>query len=135
MTLSIVKDSIDLGIITKDPEPMLAFYRDLLGFNVDGEMPMPGGGTMYRLLCGTSMIKIIVNGKEPEAAAAPGGIQGATGYRYWTISIDNLEEAVKACGDAGHKVIMPVTELRPGIRIAFLGDPDGNWVELLELKA
>lgn len=135
MTLSIVKDSIDLGIITKEPDKMLAFYRDTLGFVMEGEMPMPGGGTMYRLMCGTSMIKIIVNGKEPAAVAPPGGIQGATGYRYWTISIDNLEAAVKACGDAGYKVIMPVTEIRPGISIAFIGDPDGNWVELLQVKA
>jgi hypothetical protein len=25
-----------------------------------------------------------------------------------------------------------VTELRPGIRIAMVADPDGNWVEFLE---
>ena len=95
---------------------------------------MPGGGTMYRLNCGTSVIKIIVNGKAPAAAAPPGGIQGATGYRYWTISVNNLEEAVKACGDAGYSVIMPVTEIRPGVRISFIGDPDGNWVELLQIQ-
>ena len=134
MTLSIVKDSIDLGIITKEPEKMLAFYRDTLGLKMEGEMPMPGGGTMYRLNCGTSLIKIVVNGKEPEAVSPPGGIQGATGYRYWTITVDNLEDSVKACGDAGYKVIMPVTEIRPGISIAFIGDPDGNWVELLQIK-
>jgi hypothetical protein len=26
---------------------------------------------------------------------------------------------------------MPVTELRPGVTIAMVEDPDGNWVELL----
>lgn len=134
MTLSIVKDSIDLGVITKNPEKMLAFYRDTLGLKMESEMSMPGGGTMYRLNCGTSVIKIIVNGKEPAAVSPPGGIQGATGYRYWTISVDNLEEAVKACRDTGYNVIMHVTEIRPGVRIAFIADPDGNWVELLQLK-
>ena len=29
-------------------------------------------------------------------------------------------------------VIIPVTELRPGIRVAMVADPDGNWVEFLE---
>jgi predicted enzyme related to lactoylglutathione lyase len=24
------------------------------------------------------------------------------------------------------------TEIRPGVRIAMIEDPDGNWVELLE---
>ncbi|MCP4754377.1 MAG: VOC family protein [Proteobacteria bacterium] len=133
MALSIVKDSIDLGIITKDADRALAFYRDTLGLKPVGEMPMPGGGTMYRLNCGTSQIKIIVHGKEPAAVAPPGGMRGATGYRYWTISIDNLEEAVKTCEDAGYKIVMPVTEIRPGVSISFVEDPDGNWVELLQV--
>jgi catechol 2,3-dioxygenase-like lactoylglutathione lyase family enzyme len=122
MTLSIVKDSIDLGIITKDPEKMLAFYRDTLGLELIGELPMPGGGTMYRLNCGTSVIKIVVHGKEPAAVAAPGGIAGATGYRYWTISVDNIEQSVKACEDAGYKIAVPVTEFRPGATISMIED-------------
>ena len=135
MTLSIVKDSIDLGIITKDPEKMLAFYRDTLGLELAAELPMPGGTTMYRLSCGTSVIKILVLGKEPEAMAAPGGIAGATGYRYWTISVDNIEESVKACEDAGYKITVPVREARPGITISMIEDPDGNWVELLQTSS
>ncbi len=134
MTLSIVKDSIDLGIITKDPEKMLAFYRDTLGLELIGELPMPGGGTMYRLNCGTSVIKIVVHGKEPAAVAAPGGIAGATGYRYWTITVDNIEQSVKACEDAGYKIAVKVTEIRPGVAISMIEDPDGNWVELLQMS-
>jgi catechol 2,3-dioxygenase-like lactoylglutathione lyase family enzyme len=133
MTLSIVKDSVDLGIITKDPEKMLAFYRDTLGLELIGELPMPGGGTMYRLNCGTSVIKIVVHGKEPAAVAAPGGIGGATGYRYWTITVDNIEQSVKACEEAGYKIAVPVTEFRPGATISMIEDPDGNWVELLQI--
>lgn len=133
MTLSIVKDSIDLGIITKDAEKMLGFYRDTLGLEPDGEMKMPGGGIMHRLNCGTSTIKIVVQGKEPGAVAPPGGIRAATGYRYWTISIDNIEASVKACEDAGYKIPVPVTEIRPGVSIAMVEDPDGNWVELLQI--
>ena len=48
------------------------------------------------------------------AAAPPGGIRGATGYRYWTITIDNLEQSVNACKDAGYKVVVPDTEFRAG---------------------
>lgn len=45
MTIAITKDSIDLGIVTRDSEKLLAFYRDTLGLEFEGEMPMPGGGT------------------------------------------------------------------------------------------
>ena len=131
MGVQITKDSIDLGIVVSDAEAALRFYRDTLGFEHVGEMPMPGGGTMYRLLCGTSLIKLV----SPSAslpAAVPGGIQGAYGYRYWTISVSNIEEITQACADAGYAVKVKVTNLRPGITISIVEDPDGNWVEFLQ---
>ena len=131
MSVKLTKDSIDLGIVTNDPEKALGFYRDVLGFEDVGESPMPGG-TMHRLLCGTSTIKLVTPKKAPPATAPAGGIQGATGYRYWTISVSNLSELVQHCEAAGVTVAVPITELRPGITIAIVEDPDGNWVEFLE---
>lgn len=128
---NLTKDSIDLGIVAKDGPALVAFYRDVLGFEDQGEMPMPGG-TMHRLAAGTSVIKIVSPRKTPPAFSPPGGIQGATGYRYWTITVSNLTELVAACETGGHKVVVPVTELRPGITIAIVEDPDGNWVEFLQ---
>ncbi|SNR65401.1 VOC family protein [Blastococcus mobilis] len=130
MTVELTKDSIDLGVVTKDPAACLAFYRDVLGLKDLGESPMPGG-TMHRLGCGTSVIKLISPRKPPAAEAPPGGLRGGTGYRYWTISVSNLPEVVAAAESAGHPVVVPPTELRPGVSIAMIEDPDGNWVELL----
>jgi catechol 2,3-dioxygenase-like lactoylglutathione lyase family enzyme len=132
MSAELIKDSIDLGIVTRNPEAMLGFYRDTLGFKYEGEMPMPGGGSMQRLLCGTSLIKIVTPGNLSDTDAAPGGIAGATGYRYWTISVANLNALTDACSAAGAKVAIKPTEIRPGVRIAMVEDPDGNWVEFLE---
>jgi catechol 2,3-dioxygenase-like lactoylglutathione lyase family enzyme len=130
MSVKLTKDSIDLGIVSRDAPAAIAFYRDVLGFEDLGEFPMPGG-TMQRLQCGTSTIKIVALKRTPEASAAPGGIGGATGYRYWTISVSNLAEIVASCEAAGAKVAIPITELRPGVTIAMVEDPDGNWVEFL----
>lgn len=132
MAVKLTKQSIDLGIIVKDGPAALAFYRDLLGFEHQGDMPMPGGGTMHRLLCGESLIKVIEPATRPPAESPPGGIGGATGYRYWTISVSNISELVAACERAGRKVVIPEREIRPGIRIAMVEDPDGNWVEFLQ---
>jgi predicted enzyme related to lactoylglutathione lyase len=133
MGIKLVKQAIDLGIVTTNGEAMLAFYRDLIGLDYKGEMAMPGGvGVMHRMLCGDSLIKLVVLPAVP-ATAAPGGIQGASGYRYWTLTVSNLTEMVKACTDAGAKVVMAEREIRPGVRIAMVTDPDGNWVEFLAL--
>ena len=133
MPLKITKDSIDLGIVTKDSAALLKFYQDTLGLTPDGEMDMPGGGKMTRLACGTTTIKIVVNGKEPAAGSPAGGIGGATGFRYFTISVSNLAEATDECAAAGYKVVVPATEIRSGITISIIEDPDGNWVELLQM--
>ena len=133
MGVQLTKDSIDLGIVIRDADRSLAFYRDTLGFVDAGSNPMPGGGgTMYRLMCGTSLIKLVHPSNEPTAAAAPGGIPGAYGYRYWTISVSNLAEITDACAAAGAKVVVPAREIRAGISISIVEDPDGNWVEFLQ---
>lgn len=132
MTIELTKDSIDLGIVTRTPAPMLAFYRDTLGLDYQGEMQMPGGGSMHRLLCGTSLIKLYTPGNLSDKNAVPGGIPGATGYRYWTLSVANLDALTTACAEAGARVAVRPTEIRPGVRIAIVEDPDGNWVEFLQ---
>lgn len=133
MGVALTKDSIDLGIVVSDPEAALAFYRDVLGFENAGEMAMPGGGTMYRLMCGTSMIKLVHPASPPPAVAPPGGIPGATGYRYFTVSVSNIDQITDACAAAGRRVVVPVRELRAGITISIVEDPDGNWVEFLKV--
>lgn len=132
MGVQLTKDSIDLGIVVRDAEASLHFYRDILGLEDQGEMPMPGG-TMHRLLCGTSLIKLVSLSRSPAASAPPGGIAGATGYRYWTISVSNLDEVTARAEEAGRNVAVSPREIRPGIKIAMIEDPDGNWVELLQV--
>jgi len=132
MTLTIDKPAIDLGIITRQPDAMLAFYRDLLGLPLEATIPMPGGGTMHRLKVGDSVVKIIETEPSPPADAVPGGIRAATGYRYWTVHIVDLAAALATVEEAGHRVLLGPKVVREGVTIAMVEDPDGNWVELLE---
>lgn len=132
MALQPTKDSVDLGIVTSNGAAMFAFYRDVLGLPHQGDLPLPFGGTMHRLLAGTSVIKIVVPDKDPGHPPAPGGLAGGTGYRYFTISVSNLDEVVETARRAGARIAMPRTRVRAGVEIAMIEDPDGNWVELLE---
>ena len=131
MTLDITKPGIDLGIVTANGEAMNAFYGETLGLDHIGEFKMGGGTLMQRYQCGNSVLKVVVLPGEAPATAAPGGINGATGFRYFTITVSDITGSVAACEAAGATIAVPVTELRPGITIAMVEDPDGNWVELL----
>ena len=119
MAMKIIKDSIDIGIITKDVEPMLKFYRDTLGLTPDGEMALGDGGRITRLKCGSTVVKLVVHGKAPPAEAPLGDIRGAIGYRYWTITVSNLEEVTTECAEAGFSIPIPVSEFRPGVRMSI----------------
>lgn len=134
MGVQLSKDSIDLGIVITDSEASLGFYRDLLGFDhvADGPMPPVFPGTMHRLMCGTTQVKLVKLDETPEAQSAKGGVTGAAGYRYFTMTVDNLVEITRAVKDAGHKVILDTVEARPGVTISMVEDPDGNWVEFLQ---
>lgn len=135
MPVQLAKSAVDLGIVISDSERSLAFYCGLLGLDHVADMPMPvgGSGTMHRVRCGDSLLKL-VNFDATPPAAAPGGIDAALGYRYLTLIVSNLDEIMQECADAGVTEVVAVTDLRPGVRIGMVEDPDGHWVEFVEMS-
>ena len=131
MPVELKKQAIDLGIVTRNGPAMLAFYRDLLGFHHEADTPFGNTGTMHRLWCGDSMIKICVPDPAPTVDPDRGIIGQATGYRYWTMIVDNLDSIVQECVDAGQDLVVPIKEIREGVWIAIVADPDGNLVEFV----
>ena len=132
MTVAIAKSAIDLGIVMRDAGAMTQFYGETLGLLKEGEIEMPGGVVMHRYQCGETVIKLLAPASTPEASNPPGGLGGGRGIRYLTISVSNLDEAEVACKAAGSNIVISGLEIRPGVRICMMEDPDGNWVELLQ---
>lgn len=131
-TAKITKPALDLGIITRDAAPMLAFYQQMLGLALESVIPMPSGGIMHRLRVGESILKIVQLDKQPAADGVPGGIPAATGIRYFTLHISNLQNVVDGFDQGGYKIVVPIKTIRSGVSIAIVEDPDGNWLELLQ---
>ena len=129
--MQVSKDSIDLGIVVTDEKAAVGFYRDGLGLEWEGELALPGG-RMYRLKCGTTVIKLLKLDRTPAAKPAPGGPMGGLGYRYFTISVPDIRALVAQLEARGIRPTVPVTEFRPGVTIAMVTDPDGNTVEFLQ---
>ena len=49
--------------------------------------------------------------------------------------VTNLQEISDQCAAAGYNVAIAPVTIRPGVTIAMVEDPDGNWVEFLETSA
>lgn len=129
MPVDLMMPSIEVGIITIHIDKMLPFYRDTLGLTYESEMAFPGG-MMHRMKCGDNIIKLVIMDTAPESTSPLGGPSQATGYRYFSIGVNNIQQVVSDCEAAGYPVATPVTPVFEGFGFTFLEDPDGNWIEL-----
>ncbi|MGD9890876.1 MAG: VOC family protein [Dehalococcoidia bacterium] len=133
--MKITGTAVDLGILVRDIEPMLAFYCDTLGWPKAGEVTFPGGRTQHRIAAGESLIKLM---QFPDGEAPPAGEPGRmsrAGIRYFTVRVHDLPGVVGELEAKGANLVVPLREARPGVWIAMVEDPEGNTVELLEERS
>jgi catechol 2,3-dioxygenase-like lactoylglutathione lyase family enzyme len=123
------KNSLDIGVIVSDIKASLNFYQNTLGLTFVGTFPL-WFGTMHRLRFGTSDFKLV----EPKVVPPRGavGLENQLGFRYVTFVIENLSELCAHLQKIGIEFTLPEKEIRPGVRIAMVKDPDGNVVEFVE---
>ena len=127
--MEIAKDSLDLGILVSDINASLKFYQDLLGLKFIEKNPV-WFGAMYRLRYGTSDFKLIAPRTMP--SKVPVGLEAQLGFRYVTFVIKNLSAVCAKLQEKGVVFEVPEKEMRPGLKIAMVRDPDGNIVEFVE---
>lgn len=135
MGRTIAKPGLDLGIVTNNGDAMLEFYRDVVGLEFEATMKLEAVGIsrMDRLRCNDSVLKLVTTTGDVPASTG-GGLEGCTGLRYFTITVDDIAAAVADCEAAGRSIVWPLLEVRPGVTIAMVEDPDGNWVEFIQLS-
>jgi catechol 2,3-dioxygenase-like lactoylglutathione lyase family enzyme len=132
MTVELRKRAIDLGIVVRNAEEMLHFYRSVLGFAETAILPSPRGGRVHMLACGDSVLKLVVL-PEPPAGRNPGGdLFDASGYRYFTITVTNAEAIIETCRRDGREILIEPRVYPGGAVIAIARDPDGNPVEFVQ---
>jgi catechol 2,3-dioxygenase-like lactoylglutathione lyase family enzyme len=126
---------LQVGIVPRDLDRSLRFYRDFLGLPYAGSRPALEGRVLHLFECDGGVLKLLelpAGAEGPDEDSPPGPYHHATGFRWVTWNVDDVDEAVRRCGDA--PLQLPVTEVRPGLRVVILEDPDGNAVELVERR-
>ena len=132
MKVKLSKEALDVGLVSYNGTSMLGFYSQILGFEKIGEVPFPGLGIVNKFKCGLSQIKILVLENPPKNENARGDFTISSGYRYCTLNVRNLLDIVEDCTNNNHIVQTAPREIREGVTVAIIEDPDGNLIELMQ---
>jgi len=124
--VSLIVSIHHVSLLVSDTQRALDFYHGILGLEVDQSRPVmdfPGAW----LLAGTQQIHLI---EIPDRART--ATPAAHGGRDWhvALSVSDLGELGAALSKCG----IGYTMSRSGRRALFCRDPDGNAIELVELR-
>ena len=125
----LAKPAIDVGIVTAEAEPLLAFYTNSFGFERQDPLVIPNVGTIHKLACGESILRVMVPEAAPEADDSA-SFAARSGIRYLTIEVMDIAQVVSAVREHGGSVALEPFELRPGRFVSQVADPDGNMIEV-----
>ncbi|MBI5723632.1 MAG: VOC family protein [Planctomycetes bacterium] len=130
-----IKQLAHLCFVTQRINAMLRFYRDILGmslkFTMNGDDGKPAG---YYLACGNgTFIEIFdqAGGADKGGGRVSAGGSSAVQYRHLCLEVAGLDEFRTHL----QKKNLGVSEIKVGkdnSRQAWVKDPDGNDVELME---
>jgi lactoylglutathione lyase len=116
-------------IRVKDVEKSLRFYTELLNMKLDHKKRLDDCW-LYFLSDedGTTQIELTANDKNPE-----NGYDLGSGFGHFGFSVESLDEFTKKVDKLGYKYLYEPFDLNgKGSKIAFIKDPDGYEIELIE---
>ena len=116
-------------IRVKDIEKSLAFYTDVLNMKLDHKKRLEDCW-LYFLTDeeNTCQIELTYNDETPE-----GGYELGSGFGHFAFSVDSLDEFTDKINKLGYSYLYPPFDLNgKGSKIAFINDPDGYEIELIE---
>jgi catechol 2,3-dioxygenase-like lactoylglutathione lyase family enzyme len=120
-----------VALTTRDFAQLRAFYAQMLG------LPVVGGFAGYNIVflaAGSTTIELIEEGKEGQAADGANRADRA-GWNHLALEVEDVDVAYAELAARGVPFTVVPEDFppeAPALRIAFLRDPEGNLVELVQ---
>lgn len=112
------------GVKVKDVETALKFYCEVIGFNLKETVDM--GGQHYYFV-GDENISL-----EIEQSYQAGEKPYDNGYSHMALAVDDLEAYCRRLRQQSVKFLLEPSQFRPDRKIAFIEDPEGNAIQIIE---
>lgn len=115
-------------LIVRNTGRSIAFYRDLLGFDLDYHWPETAPFAFATVRRGGSEIGLGVAGG-PDSADPPAPDRPQPPVSL-SLAVDDVDAAVAWLSDRGIPILAPPADQPWGERLAWIADPDGYRVML-----
>lgn len=116
-------------IRVKDIDASLKFYTELLNMKLDKKKRLDDC-ELYFLNDedGTCQIELTYNDETPKE-----GYTNGSAFGHFAFSVDSLDEFTEKLHSLGYEYLYEPFDLNgKGTKIAFIKDPDGNEIEMIE---
>ena len=119
------------AINVKDLDKSLAFYSGLLEFPEMLRLKKDDGSPwlIYLRITDTQFLEIFPGAEQDLAPAS----WHANGVTHLCLTVTDIENVVKRLTAKGIKLLLPLKDGADGNRQAWIEDPDGNRIELMEM--
>ncbi len=124
-----ITEIADTAYRVKDIDASLSFYTKV-GFTEAFRMERDGKlWIVYMRLNGSQFIELFPGATEP-TTLTPQSI----GYAHLCLAVDDIQKTTEAIVAAGIPLDRPISQGRDGNYQAWIVDPDGNRIELMQIS-
>jgi lactoylglutathione lyase len=120
-----------VAIRARDFDRVLAFYTETLGLPEMFRLHQDNGDLMlvYVRVTDTQFLEFFPNGVGEGSPP-----REATGFNHLCITVDDIEKVVAQLTERGVPLARPLITGKDGNRQAWIEDPEGNRIELMEMS-
>ena len=116
-----------IAIYTRDLARLEGFYTQVLGFPVVRHWE--GAGIVF-VDAGGLWIEL-TRQDAPDDGTRPRALDQGVGINHLAMQVEDVDRSFQELVDRGVRVLAAPTDYE-NVRVAFLADPDGNVLELIE---
>ena len=133
------------GFVVSDLDRAVEFYVDGVGLELQGRYEREGGPIEQVVGYKDAHLKIAILGiggehvleliqyVNPAPGQRPTSERSVIGGSHLAFAVDDIQATYKSLSRAGAQTLNPPIAVAPGRTVCYLQDPDGNWLELMEL--
>jgi lactoylglutathione lyase len=127
-----------VGLSVSELDAASSFYETAFGFAPEVAFELPGA-IRGQMMIGESGVRLELF-QHPDsgpglAGAAPLQALATRGYGHFALAATDIDSVFqRACAAGASALMEPGPSPEPGVRMAFLADPEGNLIELVERR-